>query len=103
MKELSEYYDHVVQVGKKAQGRTELLNYLSGKKLTKAQAIKAYCYDCMGFYADGRQDCEMPTCPLYPFMPFRKGGVQKSRSISDKQKKEMSDRLKKARVRRGKN
>jgi Zn-finger protein len=36
--------------------------------------IMAKCYDCTGFYKDGREDCNTPTCPLYPLMPYRTGG-----------------------------
>ncbi len=40
--------------------------------MTRAQAIRAKCYDCMGGYVDGKRDCEIPRCPLYGFMPYRK-------------------------------
>ena len=58
--------------GKKAIGQKELLKHLSGGKLTFKQAIYARCYDCMGMYADGKVDCKMPHCSLYPFYPYRK-------------------------------
>jgi hypothetical protein len=57
-----------------AQGRTELLKHVAGKRLTRNQAIKAKCYDCMGGYTDGKQDCRIHVCPLYPFMPYRNMG-----------------------------
>ena len=59
-----------IQDGKAGQGKKELLNHFEGKKLTFLQAIKAKCYDCMSCYVDGRVDCEIPLCPLYPFMPY---------------------------------
>jgi len=43
------------------------------KKVTRGNAIQAKCHDCSGHYADGKQDCEVPTCPLYEYMPFRTG------------------------------
>lgn len=61
----------IKQYGKTAQGRKELLKHLSGKKLTFKQAIYARCFDCVGYYADGKIDCDMPECPLYPFMPYK--------------------------------
>ncbi len=53
-----------------AIGRAELKDHLQGKRLYASKAIKAYCYDCMGYYADGKADCRQPDCPLYPFMPY---------------------------------
>jgi len=51
-------------------GSTDLRRHLAGEGLTLAQAIKAKCCDCMAGYADGRNDCEMPECPLWPYMPY---------------------------------
>jgi hypothetical protein len=53
-----------------ARGRNELKKHLNGGRLTFKQAILAKCYDCMGFYADGKADCAIPECPLYPVMPY---------------------------------
>ena len=52
------------------KGKNELLKYLGGGRLTARQACLARCYDCMAFGADGRQDCGIETCALYPFMPY---------------------------------
>lgn len=52
------------------QGKAELLNFMRGKRLTRKAGIKAKCFECMGGYADGSQDCLVATCPLYPWMPF---------------------------------
>lgn len=40
--------------------------------LSYKQLIRAKCKDCMCDYADGRRDCEVETCPLYPAMPYGK-------------------------------
>jgi len=53
--------------GKKLAGRTELIKHLNGQKLTRSQAMKAKCYECLGYFADGIQDCKMPECPLYQY------------------------------------
>ena len=53
------------------RGGKELKGYLSGKSLTRNQAIQAKCYDCMGRYDDGAEDCQIKECPLYSFMPYR--------------------------------
>jgi hypothetical protein len=52
-------------------GKTTLLKYLYGDKLTRNASIVAKCCDCMGYYIDGRADCETLECPLHPFMPYR--------------------------------
>jgi len=55
----------------KTPGSRALDRHLSGSKLTRSRAILAKCCDCMGQYVDGKRDCSMPKCPLYPFMPYR--------------------------------
>lgn len=54
-------------------GRSLLLKHFDGKRLTRGQALIAKCCECSGYYADGRVDCQMPDCPLYPYMPYGKG------------------------------
>jgi len=63
-------YDIRVE-GIAAKGRADLIRFHSGRRVTPMQAIRAKCYDCMGYYADGRKDCGQTTCPLYRFMPYR--------------------------------
>jgi len=62
----------VTITGKTAKGREEIKKYLAGGKLTQRQAILGKCYDCCGGYADGKVDCGIPDCTLYPYMPFGK-------------------------------
>lgn len=50
---------------------------MEGKKLTRAAAMKAKCYECMNGYIDGRVDCGIKDCPLYPWMPFSESGPRK--------------------------
>ena len=64
-----------IQTSPKSSGKNYLIKHLTGHTLTRDQAIKAKCCDCMGYYIDGRMDCEVPDCPLYPFMPYRGKGV----------------------------
>ena len=52
------------------RGRKEILKHLAGEKVTTREAIHAKCYDCMGFYADGRVDCGIETCALYSYSPY---------------------------------
>lgn len=57
--------------GIKARGGKEFKKYLEGGRLTQRQMILAKCYECIGGYADGKMDCEIKDCPLYPLMPYR--------------------------------
>lgn len=66
-----ESYLKSVENGTMAKGKNLLLKYLKGGRLTQRQAIHAKCYDCMGFFVDGRMDCKSPQCPLYPWMLYR--------------------------------
>lgn len=97
MSKLSERYDLINKHGGNFQGRKEILAHLNGETMSARQAIKAKCYDCMGYFEDGRQDCKIVTCPIYPWMPYREGGVRK-RIISDEQKKAAVQSLKKAAI-----
>ncbi len=73
-----------------ARGVKELNKHLSGVKLSLKQAILAKCADCMGFYVDGKIDCDIPDCPLYPHMRYGvmyRGRVK--RILSPKQRKNL--------------
>ena len=59
------------KLGKRAQGRGELIRHLKGERLTRNQAIKAKCYDCMGGFNDGIYSCEIPECSLFNFHPYK--------------------------------
>ena len=52
-------------------GRTLYLHFLNGENLTYKEQIIAKCFDCDGGHSDGRYDCEMPSCSLYPSMPYK--------------------------------
>lgn len=40
------------------------------KKATRKLAMLAMCHNCTGEYYDGKIDCEVAICPLYPWMPY---------------------------------
>ena len=44
---------------------------MKNAKPTHLNAIKAQCHECMGWYQDGRRDCECVKCSLYTWMPYR--------------------------------
>ena len=74
-----------------ARGVRELKKYLLGERLTQRQAIIAKCSDCMVGYADGKNDCQIPECPLYPYQPY-----QKNVSLPKKHNKPMTIEHRKA-------
>jgi hypothetical protein len=51
-------------------GKPEYLKYLNGERLTMSEAIKAQCYQCMGYYQGGKEACTSILCPLTLFMPY---------------------------------
>lgn len=79
MKDNNRHIANIEEYGLQAQGKRELVAHLEGRDLTMKKAILSKCYDCNGYYSDGKTDCRSPRCPLYPFMPYREGGPRKIR------------------------
>ena len=75
----------ILKHGKTAKGKKELIKYLEGGRLTPKQAIQAKCYDCLCYMVDGRQDCKMPKCSLYPFMTFNENKQKRKNSVTSGQ------------------
>jgi hypothetical protein len=63
-----------------AQGCKEFKKHVRGDRLTVKQMALAKCYDCSGYYQDGKIDCQIPDCPLYPLSPYGNHPVFKSRA-----------------------
>lgn len=61
----------ILETAPTSSGKRLLLKHLYGDRLTRDEAIRAKCCDCLGFYIDGRADCEISECALHPFMPYR--------------------------------
>lgn len=61
--------------GKMRVGKTQLLKYLTGGRLTQREAIKAKCYDCDGMGETG--ECDIESCTLYPYSPYQTKGGKK--------------------------
>lgn len=80
-----------------AIGKAFFDRHLSGQRLTPVEAIKANCYSCMGRYSDGKLDCNVPECPLHPFMPYRSA----ARAVEPQQAENTleADDVSKARIR----
>jgi len=75
---MNERIKNIRQHGKTARGQKELIKHLSGERLTLKQAVNAHCYDCMGFFSDGKHDCNMPHCSLHPFMAYNQNRVKRT-------------------------
>lgn len=63
--------DDIKSDGIAAQGRGEYIDILQGKDSTYRKRCLAKCYDCSGFYTDGKRDCRCDSCPLHGVMPYR--------------------------------
>jgi hypothetical protein len=82
--------------GIKAIGRDELLKHFRKDYLTRQEAIKAFCYQCMGGYGDGEtRNCANPPCPLYPYHPYNP--FPSKMILSDSERKKRGERLSKVR------
>ena len=77
-----------------ARGRKELLAYRDSEPISPGQAIRAKCYECMGYFKDGPADCMTKGCPLYPYMPYNKNRKKKKVNLTDEQRKKIGERLK---------
>ncbi len=77
--------------GKTARGQKELIRHIEGHALTLRQAVYAHCYDCSGFFADGKHDCRLPGCPLHPFMAYNANRIKKEakRTMTDAHKEKL--------------
>lgn len=55
---------------KRVRGAKEYKKFADGKRITRGEAMKAMCYDCLG--GEGmREDCQGTMCPLYPYYPTK--------------------------------
>ena len=91
MKKSDLIMNDIATYGLACLGKKELVKHLEGERLSPREMIIAKCYDCMGYYSDGRgQDCEMKLCPLYPLMPYKAGEKYKSKNISEETRLKMS-------------
>jgi hypothetical protein len=86
--------EEVEKYGLNTIDKKHLLAHLSGEKLTPMQTIHSKCYECMGYYVDGKADCGIETCPNYPMMRYNPHRIVKKRNLTDEQRKELSIRFK---------
>jgi len=58
------------------KGQKQFEDFKAGKPLSFKGAILAQCYVCNG-EIEGGEDCLGVSCPLYQYMPYRKGRIKK--------------------------
>ena len=75
--------DNIEKYGMNGKTKDNLIKYLSGGKLTRSQAMKCKCYYCNGYNSDGRKDCKVKRCPLYPWMPYNSENSRAKKMESD--------------------
>ena len=85
--------EQIERDGVLAKGKAGLMTYLGGGTISLRQSVYAKCYDCMSNFIDGKVDCNVPTCPLYPFMAYRSGGSRKAKRMNEQQKAASAARL----------
>jgi hypothetical protein len=84
--------DAVKRAGK-FRGKKEMLACLQGRPLSRAQAMAAMCFDCMGYFDNGAEDCEVQDCPLYGYMPYKVKKRPKSTKPRTEAQQRASERL----------
>ena len=91
-----ELIEQIEKTGKAFQGKQELIRYYKGQRLTLSEAVKAHCYDCMGYFDNGAEDCEIPQCPLYPFAPYTPSSLRAPKKrLSEEVRAKLRENLKK--------
>jgi hypothetical protein len=96
MTTIEQRINDIEEVGVRARGKVELLKHFAKERLSAMEAIRAKCYDCCGYYADGIEDCGIVSCPLYRYMPYNMQREKKTRVMTKEQKIIVADRFKKA-------
>lgn len=60
------------------------------------KAIRAFCLECCGNSSEAVRECTAPRCALYAFR-FGKNPYLKRRELTEEEREELRNRLKKAR------
>lgn len=88
----------IEKYGIQVKGRNECIKIHRGEKVSIQAAVKAKCYECMGYYSDGARDCEMPECELYAWMPYGAAWKNREKRAMSPAQKAHAATLKKTRV-----
>ncbi|MFA5695951.1 MAG: hypothetical protein WC917_00600 [Bacilli bacterium] len=76
-----------------AIGRKEYEKHYKNQKLSYYQAILGHCYSCCCGYQDGKEDCGIKECTLYPFMPYGEIAKNKPKRQNTQKQLENAKRL----------
>ena len=79
------------------RGFNQYEKFKKGESLTPKQAMLAQCYVCNG-ENEGGEDCLGVSCPLYQFMPYRKGRQKKQSTLTQEERNKIGERLRRSRV-----
>jgi hypothetical protein len=82
-----------VKQWKDAVGKKETLKHLRGEPLSWKEACLAKCGDCTCGYEDSKADCQVPDCPLYGHMPYRKSKEVKPKNPRTEKQLKSDERL----------
>ena len=62
-------YEHVTKWPRKS-GKTDYLRFLNGEQLTRSQALKAKCYECVT--GEDTKPCAVGHCPIIDYCQWGK-------------------------------
>ena len=78
--------------GNHRRGRKELLSYLRANPITRAEAIRAHCYECLGYGSEDK--CVDNRCALYHFSQFAPIADRvKTKTMSEENKLKARERM----------
>jgi len=63
----------IVDGNKGAVGYSSFKKKINNKKLTRKESMDAFCFECMGGFADEIADCQCYECPMYEHFHYRHG------------------------------
>ena len=72
---------------------TEEFNQEVSENRNVLRSIRLKCYDCSAYQINEVNNCNITTCPLFPFRLGKNPFLR--REMTDEEKKEIRDRLRK--------
>ena len=82
MEEIAKMMIDSAKKAPKRAGKRELIKHLEGGKITRSQGVRAKCFDCNGMGESNK--CDIVTCPLYPFSPYRQKAAKRPTVVCSK-------------------
>jgi len=61
-------------IGQDSPSKLKLFERVFAGTASPRQVIKAQCCECLNCDTEAIRTCTAPTCPLYLYRPFMKGG-----------------------------